>query len=460
MNFDIITQLYDEKLKMRFWPMNSVQDIWNEILKILSKELTPTAIQTWFSECKPIDWDNSRLILCAQNDFTQGIIVSRFSGVIKAALYDIFSSDCEVTVLAGEEGLQEYLETKSPSSKNDMLPEMQGFTFDRFIVGNSNKFAYAAAKAVAAHPGGQDYNPLFIYGNSGLGKTHLLFAIGQSIHEHFPKKRIAYVKGDDFTNRMINSLQNRKMQEFRDEFRKVDLFLVDDIQFIAGKQSTQEEFFHTFNSIYEAGNQIVITSDRPPLEMSLLDDRLRTRFEGGVMADVQPPDLETRMVIIRNKAAQLGLILSEDAILYIANNITANIRQLEGVIKKLTAYKEILNEVITTESVKRAIEDVIRTGSDIPKPDKIMRETSRYYSISEDEIRGLNRSKLPTEARQVAMYLMRSLTNLSLKEIGEQFTGRNHATVLSSIRKIEDILKIDPAMAAKIRDISSNINSI
>ena len=400
--------------------MNSVQDIWNEILKILSKELTPTAIQTWFSECKPIDWDNSRLILCAQNDFTQGIIVSRFSGVIKAALYDIFSSDCEVTVLAGEEGLQEYLETKSPSSKNDMLPEMQGC----------------------------------------LGKTHLLFAIGQSIHEHFPKKRIAYVKGDDFTNRMINSLQNRKMQEFRDEFRKVDLFLVDDIQFIAGKQSTQEEFFHTFNSIYEAGNQIVITSDRPPLEMSLLDDRLRTRFEGGVMADVQPPDLETRMVIIRNKAAQLGLILSEDAILYIANNITANIRQLEGVIKKLTAYKEILNEVITTESVKRAIEDVIRTGSDIPKPDKIMRETSRYYSISEDEIRGLNRSKLPTEARQVAMYLMRSLTNLSLKEIGEQFTGRNHATVLSSIRKIEDILKIDPAMAAKIRDISSNINSI
>ena len=407
--------------------MNSVQDIWNEILKILSKELTPTAIQTWFSECKPIDWDNSRLILCAQNDFTQGIIVSRFSGVIKAALYDIFSSDCEVTVLAGEEGLQEYLETKSPSSKNDMLPEMQGFTFDRFIVGNSNKFAYAAAKAVAEHPGGQDYNPLFIYGNSGLGKTHLLFAIGQSIHEHFPKKRIAYVKGDDFTNRMINSLQNRKMQEFRDEFRKVDLFLVDDIQFIAGKQSTQEEFFHTFNSIYEAGNQIVITSDRPPLEMSLLDDRLRT---------------------------------PEEAILYIANNITANIRQLEGVIKKLTAYKEILNEVITTESVKRAIEDVIRTGSDIPKPDKIMRETSRYYSISEDEIRGLNRSKLPTEARQVAMYLMRSLTNLSLKEIGEQFTGRNHATVLSSIRKIEDILKIDPAMAAKIRDISSNINSI
>ena len=440
--------------------MNSVQDIWNEILKILSKKLTPTAIQTWFSECKAIDWDNSRLILCAKNDFTQSILSSRFSSVIKEALFDIFSSDCEVLILSGEDGLQDYLEKKNPSSKNDMLPEMQGFTFDRFIVGSSNRFAYAAAKAVSEHPGGQDYNPLFIYGNSGLGKTHLLFAIGQAIHEQYPKKIIAYVKGEDFTNRLINSLQNRKMQEFREEFRKVDLLLVDDIQFIAGKQSTQEEFFHTFNSIYEAGNQIVITSDRPPLEMSLLDDRLRTRFEGGVMADVQPPDLETRMVIIRNKAAQLGLILSEEAVSYIANNITANIRQLEGVIKKLTAYKEILNEVITTESVKRAIEDVIRTGNDIPKPDKIIKETGRYYSISEEEIRGQNRSKLPAEARQVAMYLMRSLTNLSLKEIGEQFENRNHATVLSSIRKIEDVLKSDSSMAAKIRDISSNINSV
>ena len=440
--------------------MNSVQDIWNEVLKILSKKLTPTAIQTWFSECRPVDWDNSSLILCVPNEFTQNILSSRFGNTIKEALYDLFSSDCEVIILAGDDGLQNYLETRNPSSRNDMLPEMQGFTFDRFIVGSSNRFAYAAAKAVAEHPGGQDYNPLFIYGNSGLGKTHLLFAIGQSINAQFPKKRIAYVKGDDFTNRMINSLQNKKMQEFRDEFRKVDLLLVDDIQFIAGKQSIQEEFFHTFNSIYESGNQIVITSDRPPLEMSLLDDRLRTRFEGGVMADVQPPDLETRMVIIRNKAAQLGLILSEEAVSYIAGNITANIRQLEGVIKKLTAYKEILNQVITTESVKRAIEDVVRTGNDIPKPDKIMRETSRYYSISEDEIRGQNRSKQPAEARQVAMYLMRSLTNLSLKEIGEQFANRNHATVLSSIRKIEDVMKTDPAMAAKIRDISSNINAV
>lgn len=439
--------------------MNSVKDIWQEILNILSAELTPTALQTWFGECKPVEWDDNRLIICAKNEFTQGIIITRFGGILKSALHDLFSCDCELTVLAGEDEMTEYLEGKS-SKNDDRLPEMAGYTFDRFIVGNSNKFAYAAAKAVAEHPGGQDYNPLFIYGNSGLGKTHLLYAIGQSIDERDHNKKIAYVKGDDFTNRLVNSLQARKMKEFREEFRNVDLFLVDDIQFIAGKESTQEEFFHTFNSIYEAGHQIVITSDRPPLEMSLLDDRLRTRFEGGVMADIQPPDYETRMVIIRNKASQLGLLLSDEAVQYIANNITANIRQLEGVIKKLTAYKEILNEIITTESVKRAIEDVIRTGTDIPTPRKIIKETARYYSIKEEEIKGLSRSKSISEARQVAMYLMRSLTNLSLKDIGEQFDKRNHATVLASIRKIEDMIKTDQTMTAKIRDISSNINSV
>ena len=440
--------------------MNSVQDIWNAVLKILSNTLTPTAIQTWFSDCKPVEWNNGTMVLCVRNEFTQNIILTRFGSVIKDAMHDLFSSDCELRVLAGDDELQAYMETKKPSGSDMMLPEMEGFTFDRFIVGNSNKFAYAAAKAVADHPGGQEYNPLFIYGNSGLGKTHLLFAIGQSIHQNFPKKKIKYVKGETFTNHMINSLQNRKMQEFRDEFRYVDLLLVDDIQFISGKQSTQEEFFHTFNAIYEAGNQIVITSDRPPMEMSLLDDRLRTRFEGGIMADVQPPDFETRMVIIRNKAAQLGLVLSSEAVEFIANNITANIRQLEGVIKKLTAYKDILNEVITPEAVKRAIEDVTNSGPEIPAPDKIIRETARYYSLKPEDLKGQNRSKGPAEARQVAMYLMRSLTNLSLNDIGEHFENRNHATVLSSIRKIEDMLKTEPSMSAKIRDISSNVNSV
>ena len=434
--------------------MNSLQDIWNEIMKILSKELTPTAIATWFPDCVPVELEDCRLILHTPKGFKRDIILTRFGDTIKKALYDLFSCDFELIVLAGDE-INDYVSQKKDETS---LPEMAGYTFDRFIVGNSNKFAHAAAVAVADNPG-KNYNPLFIYGNSGLGKTHLLLAIGQAIHERDPSKKIAYIKGDEFTNQLVKSIKDGTGEEFRTKYRNVDLFLVDDIQFIAGKQQTQNEFFHTFNNIYEAGHQIVITSDRPPLEMSLLDDRLRTRFEGGLMADIQPPDLETRMAIIRNKAAQLGLLLSDEAVSYIASTITANIRQLEGVIKRLTAYKEILNDVITIDSVKRAIADVIRIGTDIPKPEYIIRETAKYYSLKDDDLRGQNRAKNVAMARQVSMYLMRSLSNLSLKDIGAEYEDRNNATVLSSIRNVEVLMQKDPKMAGVVRDITSNITS-
>ena len=437
--------------------MNSINDLWNEILRILSDKLTPTSISTWFDDCHPYEIGDNKIIIVAKNEFTKGILSNRFSDAIKSACYDLFSCDFDVIIITEEEASN--MEEEPPIDIN-VPPIMTGYTFDRFIVGNSNLFAYSSAKAVAEHPGGQDYNPLFIYGNSGLGKTHLLYSIANEIAERYPTKKIAYIKGEEFTNKLILAIQNRKMNEFRDEFRNVELFLVDDIQFIAGKESTQEEFFHTFNSIYEAGNQIVVTSDRPPIEMSLLEDRLRTRFEGGIMADIQPPDYETRTVIIRSKAAQLALVLSDESVQYIANNITANIRQLEGVIKKLTAYKDILNEVITVDSVKRAIEDVVKTGTDIPTPEKIIKETARYYNLTEDDVIGQNRKQNVAESRQIAMYLMRSLTNMSLVDIGKAFDGRNHATVLSSIRKIEDLMKNDASMSLKIRDISSNINSI
>ena len=434
--------------------MNSLNDIWNEVLKVLARQLTPTAINTWFSDCVPVEISNSTLVLQTSSDFKRNIITTRCGETIRNVLSDIFSGEFDFMLLLPEEREQWDSEKGAASD----LPEMAGYTFDRFIVGNSNKFAHAAAVAVAERPG-ETYNPLFIYGNSGLGKTHLLLSIGQYIHEHSPEKKIEYLKGDDFTNQMVKAIKEGTAEEFRKKYRNVDLFLVDDIQFIAGKQSTQEEFFHTFNNIYEAGHQIVITSDRPPMEMTLLDDRLRTRFEGGLMADIQPPDIETRMAIIRNKASQLGLVLSDEAVEYIAQNITSNIRQLEGVIKKLTAFKEILNRVITIDDVKKAIDAVVINGDYVPQPDRIIKETARYFGLKPEDLRGQNRSKNTALARQIAMYLMRTLTNLSLKDIGAEFEDRNHATVLSSIRKIEDLIKLDPRMAATIRDITSNINS-
>ena len=434
--------------------MNSLQEIWDAIIQILSRELTPTAINTWFSDCKPVALEENRLILHTSSEFKRDMIASRIGNTIKAALSDIFSCDFDLLVLAGDE-LKDYVDK---AKAENALPEMAGYTFDRFIVGNSNKFAHAAAVAVADKPG-KNYNPLFIYGNSGLGKTHLLMAIGHTIEERDPSAKIAYIKGDDFTVQLVKAIKEGTTEDFRNRYRNVDLLLVDDIQFIAGKQSTQEEFFHTFNSIYEAGHQIVITSDRPPLEMSLLDDRLRTRFEGGLMADIQPPDLETRMAITRNKASQLGLILSDEAVVFIAENITANIRQIEGVIKRLTAYKEILNEVITISSVERAIADVMKKGEDIPKPANIIRETAKYFSLQEEDLRGQNRSKNTAIARQISMYLIRTLTNMSLQDIGKEYEGRNHSTVLSSIRKVEDLMQKDTKMAGIVRDITSNITT-
>ena len=435
--------------------MNSVNDVWNSILDILSKDLTATSINTWFSDCRPVELSDTRLVLYTPTDFKRNIITQRYAAPITTALTDLFSCPFDLLVLAEDE-LDDYENT---SEKDDSLPEVAGYTFDKFIVGNSNKFAHAAAIAVADKPG-EVYNPLFIYGNSGLGKTHLLLSIGQRIHESEPNAMIAYVKGDDFTNQMVQSIKDNTQEEFRNKYRHVDLLLVDDIQFIAGKIGVQEEFFHTFNNLYEAGKQIVITSDRPPMEMVKLEDRLRTRFEGGLMADIQPPDMETRMAIIRNKAAQLGMLLPDDVVNYIADTIKSNIRQIEGVVKRLTAYNSIMDDEINISAAKRAIKDVIRVGEFVPTPDSIIEETAHYYSLEPDDLRGQRRTKNTAMARQISMYLMRSLTNLSLKDIGEQYEDRNHTTVLQSIRKVEDLISRDPSVSATIRDITSNINTM
>lgn len=433
--------------------MNSLTDVWASVLDKLSGELTPTALNTWFSDCTPVELDDRRLVIQTSSNFKRDIISGRFGDTIRGVMSDLFSCDFSLLVLVGDE-VKEYASQSEP----DDLPEAAAYTFDRFIVGQSNKFAHAAAMGVAEKPG-KAYNPLFIYGNSGLGKTHLLLAIAKYIREHDPQAKIGYVKGDEFTNQMVTSLREGTQAEFRKKYRNVDLFLVDDIQFIAGKLGVQEEFFHTFNNIYEAGHQIVITSDRPPLDMVKLEDRLRTRFEGGLMADIGKPDLELRMAIVRDKGQSLGLTLSDEVVEFIAENITENIRQLEGVVNRLTAYRDILDDSITVTSVKRAIKDVIRVGVYIPTPEVIITETARYFGLSVEDIRGQRRSKNTAMARQVAMYLIRRLTNLSLVDIGEEFDHRNHSTVLSSIRKVEDLLKSDPETASTVRDITSNINA-
>jgi len=434
--------------------MNSLNEIWESVMDVFRQRLTPTAVNTWFSDCEPVDINDRCLVIKTTTDFKRSIIENRFGEVIRETLSDLFSCEFDFKLLVGDE-LDEYVTARK---SNSAMPEMDGYTFDNFIVGSSNRFAHAAALSVAKEPG-KSYNPLLIYGNSGLGKTHLLLAIGQYINEHQPDASIAYIKGDEFTNQMVHSIQSGKAEEFRQKYRNVDLFLVDDIQFIAGKESTQEEFFHTFNNIYEAGHQIVITSDRPPVEMTTLDDRLRTRFEGGLIADVQPPDLETRIAITRNKAALLGMILPEDIVNFIAENLTSNIRQIEGVVKRLTAYSNVMHDDINIEHVRRAIKDVVRVGVYIPTPDVIIGETARYFNLSPDDLKGQRRSKNTALARQVSMYLMRQLTNMSFKDIGAQYENRNHATVMASINKIQALIESDKQTASTIRDITSNINS-
>ena len=435
--------------------MNSLNDIWNSVLAVLGQNLTATALNTWFDDCTPVEIVNNRLVIHTPTEFKRDIIQSRFAQTIIDALSDLFSAEFKLTILAGDE-LDSYI---SETKTDDTLPEVAGFTFDNFVVGPSNKYAHAAAIAVAENPG-KLYNPLFIYGNSGLGKTHLLLAIGSAIHAKNPKAKIVYVKGDDFTNDLVHAIQVGGGEDLRAKYRSADLLLMDDIQFIAGKNSTQEEFFHTFNNLYESHRQIVLTADRPPNEMLRLEDRLKTRFEWGLIADIQPPDYETRMAIIKEKAMSYGMELPDDVCSYIAENITTNIRQIEGTVKKILAYKELANMVMDVPHVSRAIKDMYKGKAEtLPTPSLIISEVCRFYSIEEETLRGTLKNKSTAEARQVAMYLIRKMTNLSLPDIGREF-GRDHSTVIHALNKVEKMLQdTTSGIQDNIRDITANVNS-
>ena len=347
--------------------MNSVADVWQNVLQQLKRDLSETAISAWFDELTVVDIRGNTLILHCPNDFKKGYLESIYMDNIKGALRNLFSKDFEVTILDSSAYMSFTGGEKKRQSDRFTSDE---FSFETFVVGPSNKLAHAASKAVADHPA-QNYNPLLIYGDSGLGKTHLIYAIANVIRRNDPNARIAYVKGDELTNELVQAIQEgpHKTAEMREKYRQADLLLVDDVQFIAGKKQTQEEFFHTFNKLYESGRQIVLTSDRPPSEMTMLEDRLRTRFEWGLLVDVAPPDFETRLAIIKNKAALLGLEIPEKAAAYIAENVTANVRQIEGTINKVMAFKDLLGNDTDEESVARAIQDIVKRSNEyIPTP--------------------------------------------------------------------------------------------
>ena len=435
--------------------MQSVSDIWSMVLTRLRENLSETTIKAWFDETTVVNLEKNTLILHCSSDFKRINIQDRFMNHIEESLKDIFSADMDVKILDDQE-LRSYQnkENEKPAS----LMESGEFTFDRFVVGPSNRLACSAAKAVADAPG-QHYNPLFIYGDSGLGKTHLLYAIAHVIRSKAPGSKIVYIKGDEFINDFIDAVRSGKAGDFRTKYREADLLLVDDIQFVAGKEETQNEFFHTFNTLYESKKQIVLTSDRPPYEMAKLDDRLRTRFEWGLMVDVQPPDLETRIAIIKNKALQLGFAMDDTIASYIAGNITANVRQLEGTVKKIKAFHDLEGTPIDKSTVDRAVQDMSKSSEFIITADSIIKEICRYFRLEEDQIRGQSRNRDAVNARQIAMYLIRRMTNLSLSDTGAEFGGRDHTTVIHSIEKVEEKMSKDPRFAETVKAIITNINS-
>ncbi|MDY4489927.1 MAG: chromosomal replication initiator protein DnaA [Candidatus Faecousia sp.] len=434
--------------------MYSSAYVWAKILGYMEERLGSVTVSAWLDDAEVVELNDSHLILYSPSDFRRDIIRRRCADYIQDALKEIFNSEAKLLVFGDEE--RDTFRNRHKVSSMDFNPQ---FSFENFVVGPSNRFAHSAAIAVSKTPG-QVYNPLFIYGPPGVGKTHLLYAIANGIRRDNPNANVVYIKGDEFTNELIAAIQNGKNIEFRSKYREADLFLIDDVQFIAGKESTQEEFFHTFNKLYEEHKQIVMTSDRKPSDMLTLEDRLKTRFEWGLLADVQPPDYETRMAIIKNKAKSLGLQLGDDVCNYIAINVTNNVRQIEGTVKKILAYRDLNNMPLDLPNVSRAIDDMFKSeGNALPTPGLIISQVCKFYNLEESVIRGTQKNKGTAEARQIAMYLIRKLTNLSLPDIGKEF-GRDHSTVLYAIRKVEVALKNgDKETQDRIRDITSNVNS-
>ena len=370
--------------------MNSpIYDIWEKTLEVIKSELTEVSFNTWLKTIEPISYKNNQIILGVPNVFTRGILEARYTVLISNALIEVTGEETNIKFSTPNDEIQNNADdnnnNKSKTGNISSAHLIPKYTFETFVIGNSNRFAHAASLAVAEAPA-KAYNPLFIYGGVGLGKTHLMHAIGHFILTQNPKLKVMYVSSEKFTNELINSIRDDKNVEFRNRYRNIDVLLVDDIQFIAGKESTQEEFFHTFNALHEANKQIIISSDRPPKEIPTLEDRLRSRFEWGLIADIQPPDLETRIAILKKKAKVENINISNDVMLYIATEIQSNIRELEGALIRVVAYSSLTNREVTVELAEEALKDIIsdKKPQEIT-PDRIKNIISKEYNIKMED---------------------------------------------------------------------------
>ena len=435
-----------------------IVSLWEKTLQLIKGELSPPSFNAFFKQIKPLQIQSNTLILLVPNDFTKGILEDRYLNLIESSVNQKKKKKHDIKFVLSEDdvaGLKKNHNIEEDDNKlKKNYPNLNPkYTFDTFVIGNSNRFAHAACVAVAEAPA-RAYNPLFLYGGVGLGKTHLMHAIGHHIMEQKKDPKVVYVSSEKFTNELINSIKDDRNEEFRNKYRNVDVLLIDDIQFIAGKERTQEEFFHTFNSLHEANKQIIISSDRPPKEIPTLEDRLRSRFEMGLITDIQAPDFETRMAILRKKAQMEDIDVPNEVTVYIAKNIKSNIRELEGALTRVVAYSSLTNKTISFELASEALKDIISTSKhEEINVNRIKEKVSSVFSLKMEDFNSKKRTRSISYPRQIAMYLSRELTDLSLPKIGEEFGGRDHTTVIHAHDKISKDIENNEDFKEKINKI-------
>ncbi|MCI6693603.1 MULTISPECIES: chromosomal replication initiator protein DnaA [unclassified Clostridium] len=443
---------------------NDLKSLWEKTLNIIKGEMSEVSFNTWIKSCEPLSISSNTIKISVPNSFTQDILEKRYKDLvvnsIEAACSKVYNVDFIVASdIQDIEEKEEKNDDKSSINVNDEMSSTLNpkYTFDSFVIGNSNRFAHAASLAVAEAPA-KAYNPLFIYGGVGLGKTHLMHAIGHYVLQNNANAKVVYVSSEKFTNELINAIRDDRNEEFRNKYRNVDILLIDDVQFIAGKERTQEEFFHTFNELHDANKQIILSSDRPPKEIPTLEDRLRSRFEWGLIADIQPPDFETRMAILKKKADVEKLNVANEVMVYIATKIKSNIRELEGALIRIVAYSSLTNRPITVELASEALKDIIsnKQNKNITI-DVIQDVVAGYFNLRIEDLKSQRRTRNVAYPRQIAMYLSRKLTDMSLPKIGEEFGGRDHTTVIHAYEKISDALNTDESLQHTVNDITKKL---